>query len=115
MHNGCVFCRIVEGTEPCAEVYADDKVYAFRDIRPIAPTHILVIPRKHIPRIIDANPEDADIMERLFHAVRVIAKQEGLEENGYRCVINCGHHGLQTVYHLHLHLIGGRAMEWPPG
>lgn len=115
IQGDCVFCNIIAGTEPAAEVYSDDMVYAFRDIRPIAPTHVLVIPRRHIPRIIDADGEEAALMARMFHVAHEVARQEGLADDGYRCVINCGHHGLQTIYHLHLHVIGGRPMKWPPG
>ncbi len=115
MQGNCVFCNIISGIEPSVAVYSDDMVYAFRDIKPIAPTHVLVIPRKHIPRIVDADGKDVEVVARLFHAAHEIARQEGLSDDGYRCVINCGHHGLQTIYHLHLHVIGGRSMAWPPG
>jgi histidine triad (HIT) family protein len=114
MADDCIFCKILAGEIPSEEVYSDDEVYAFRDIRPAAPTHILFIPRKHIPRIADAAPEDGALLGRMLLRANAIAEQEGLGE-GYRYVVNCDRMGGQEVYHLHLHLLGGRQMSWPPG
>ncbi|MGI6459267.1 MAG: histidine triad nucleotide-binding protein, partial [Candidatus Hydrogenedentales bacterium] len=88
---------------------------AFRDVNPAAPVHILIIPRKPIPKVTDLTETDAALMGRLFIAANKIAEQEGLAENGFRYVINCGEWGGQTVWHLHLHILGGRTMTWPPG
>jgi len=111
----CLFCNIISGEIPSTKVYADDDVYAFRDINPAAPTHILVVPRRHIEKVADSNASDEGLLGRLILRANEIAKQEGLAEDGFRYVINCGHHGGQTVYHLHLHILGGRHFMWPPG
>lgn len=109
----CLFCKIMAGEIPSAEVYADDKVYAFRDINPQAPTHILVIPRDHRRKLTDYSEADSEILGYLLAVTNKIAAQEGLEH--FRTVINCGEESGQTVWHLHLHLLGGRVMTWPPG
>lgn len=110
-----LFGKIAAGEVPAEIVYEDEDVLAFRDISPQAPTHVLVIPRKPIPTINDLEPEDADLVGKLFLAAKTIASQEGIAETGYRTVINCNAAGGQSVYHLHLHLLGGRPMQWPPG
>lgn len=115
MTSKCLFCGIVNGEIPSTEVYSDEHVYAFRDIAPAAPAHILVIPRKHIARIDEANDEDEALLGKLLIAARNIARQEGLVEDGFRLVINTGDEGGQTVYHIHLHILAGRQMQWPPG
>ncbi|MDH7942402.1 histidine triad nucleotide-binding protein [Pseudohongiella sp. SYSU M77423] len=115
MTSQCLFCRIIAGEIPSTRVYQDEHVYAFRDISPVAPTHILVIPRKHIASVADAEDGDCELMGSLLLAARRIAKEEGLSEGGYRLVINTGDDGGQTVHHLHLHILGGRQMQWPPG
>lgn len=115
MAEDCLFCKIVAGEIPCKEVYSDDDVLAFRDINPAAPTHILVIPKKHIARVADAEASDEALMGKLLLRANAIAAQEGLAEAGYRYVINTGGHGGQTVFHIHLHILGGRQMVWPPG
>jgi histidine triad (HIT) family protein len=115
MPDDTIFAKIARGEIPSDEVYSDDEFYAFRDINPQAPTHILVIPRKPIPKISDACDDDAALLGRLILAANRIAEQEGLTENGFRYVINCGQAGGQEVYHLHLHILGGRQMTWPPG
>jgi histidine triad (HIT) family protein len=94
-------------------VYEDDKVLAFRDIHPQAPVHILIIPKKHVPTLNDL--DDAELAGQLLQTAIKVAQQEGLANDGYRTVINCNKHGGQEVYHLHLHLLGGRQMHWPPG
>ena len=113
--DDCLFCKIVAGDIPADIVYQDDDVVAFRDISPQAPTHVLVIPRKHIATINDLEPSDADTVGKLFLAAKAIAKSEGIAESGYRVTMNCNEDGGQTVYHLHLHLLGGRRLTWPPG
>jgi histidine triad (HIT) family protein len=111
----CLFCRIVAGEIPSTQVVADDQVVAFRDIAPRAPTHILVIPREHIPSAADLGAEDGELLGRIFAAAADIARAEGIAEGGYRIVTNIGTWGGQTVDHLHFHLMGGRAFTWPPG
>jgi histidine triad (HIT) family protein len=112
----CIFCKIAAGEIPAEIVYEDDAVVAFRDLNPQAPTHVLVIPRRHIATINDIeNPEDEGVVGRMYRAARAIAVAEGLAETGYRTVMNCNEHGGQTVFHIHLHLLGGRPMRWPPG
>ncbi len=115
MSGGCLFCQIVEGAVPCDEVYSDDDFLAFRDINPQAPTHILIIPKKHIARINDAEPGDAELLGRMMIKANAIAEAEGLSDDGFRYVINTGVDGGQSVYHIHLHICGGRQMMWPPG
>lgn len=109
-----LFSKIIRREIPADIVYEDDMALAFRDINPQAPIHILVIPKKPIPRLADAVPEDHALMGHLLLTVKRIAEQVGLE-NGYRVVINNGQEAGQTVFHLHLHILGGRQMEWPPG
>lgn len=111
----CLFCKIISGEVPSTKVYADDLVTAFRDINPVAPTHILIVPNKHIPDNNAFSEEDAPIVGRMFTAVKNIAAQEGIAENGYRLIMNTGPHGRQEVKHLHLHLIGGQVMQHPMG
>ena len=115
MAEDCLFCKIAAGEIPSDEVYSDENFYAFRDINPAAPTHILVIPRKHIARITDAEENDRDALGGLMLAANSIARQEGLVDKGLRYVINTNEDGGQTVYHIHLHILGGRQMTWPPG
>ncbi len=115
MSEDTLFAKIARGEIPSEEVYSDEEYYAFRDINPGAPTHILIIPRKPIPKISDADDGDRELLGGLLLKAAEIARQEGLEDDGYRLVINCGTHGGQTVYHLHLHILGGRQMIWPPG
>lgn len=110
-----LFSKIAAGEIPADIVYEDEDLVAFRDIGPQAPTHVLVIPRKPIPTINDLEPGDAELVGKLFLAAKKIAEEEGIAEAGYRTVINCNAAAGQTVYHLHLHLLGGRAMQWPPG
>jgi histidine triad (HIT) family protein len=111
----CLFCRIVAGTVPAAKVHDDDLVVAFRDIAPRAPTHILVIPRDHIPSAGDLTEDDGPMLGRLFATVAELARSEGIADAGYRLVSNVGRWGGQTVDHLHIHLLGGRSFTWPPG
>jgi histidine triad (HIT) family protein len=115
MAEDCLFCKIAAGGIPSTPVYTDDAFYAFRDINPGAPTHVLVIPRRHIASVADAGPEDADLLGRLLLIGNKVAEQEGLVDSGYRFVINAGPGAGQTVFHIHLHVLGGRQMSWPPG
>lgn len=115
MADDCIFCKIAAGQIPSKEVYSDDDFYAFRDISPGAPTHVLVIPRTHIAGVAAAGEGDANLLGRLLLVANEIAKSEGLIEQGFRYVINSGSWGGQTVFHLHLHVLGGRQMSWPPG
>lgn len=110
----CLFCQIAAGERPATIVYRSDDVIAFRDIHPQAPTHILIIPVKHIVSVAEATVEDEGLIGRLIGVAREIAVQENLGK-GYRLVLNTGSQAGQSVFHLHVHLLGGRAMQWPPG
>jgi histidine triad (HIT) family protein len=115
----CLFCQIVSNAIPVKRLFEDERVLAFADIHPQAPTHILVIPKQHIPSVAAAKPEDSALLGHLLAAAAEVARQQGLEPRGngggYRLVINAGPDGGQTVDHLHLHLLGGRHIGWPPG
>lgn len=111
----CLFCKIVNGDIPADIIYQSDEVVAFRDINPQAPTHVLIIPRKHIATINDLESGDETTVGNLFLAAKEIALQEGIAEPGYRVAMNCNEAAGQTVFHLHLHLLGGRQLGWPPG
>jgi histidine triad (HIT) family protein len=115
MPSACLFCRIVAGEIGSTQVYSDDQLLAIRDIAPQAPTHILIISRKHIASVREVGPEDKGLVELICAASSKIADQEGIARDGYRLVINIGRNGGQTVDHLHVHLLGGRPMTWPPG
>jgi histidine triad (HIT) family protein len=110
----CLFCKIIAGEVPSKKVFEDETTYAFRDINPQAPIHILIVPRKHIASLAEANSDDDSLLGYLHAVAARIAKTEGLS-NGFRTVINTGADGGQTVDHLHIHLLGGRPMTWPPG
>ena len=107
--ENCLFCKIVAGSIPSTKVYEDETVVAFRDIAPMAPTHVLVIPKTHIPSVDGVTPENSAVVAHIFEVIPRIAKAEGLE-NGYRVVSNCGAHAGQTVPHLHFHILGGREL-----
>uniref|UniRef100_A0A3B3ZTD4 HIT domain-containing protein n=1 Tax=Periophthalmus magnuspinnatus TaxID=409849 RepID=A0A3B3ZTD4_9GOBI len=109
-----IFSRVIDKSIPADIIYEDDKCLAFRDISPQAPVHFLVIPRVPIPRISEAKDDDTELLGHLLVIAKNVAKKEGLQE-GYRIVINDGKHGAQSVYHLHVHVLGGRQMTWPPG
>jgi len=112
----CLFCKIVAGDIAADIVYETDYLLAFRDINPQAPTHVLIIPKRHVATINDiAAAEAEDEIGRLYSAAAQIAKQENIAEAGYRVVMNCNEAAGQTVFHLHLHLLGGRSLSWPPG
>lgn len=112
--SGCLFCKIVEGELPSNKVYEDDTIMCFHDLDPQAPVHVLIIPKKHIASMDDLEAEDGEIIAHLMLKVKSIAEMLELD-NGYRLVNNCGEDGMQTVQHLHFHLLGKRKMTWPPG
>ena len=111
----CLFCQILAGDIAADIIYESDDAIGFRDINPQAPTHVLIVPRQHIATINDLTDEDRDTIGKLFMAAQWIAKDEGLTDDGYRTVINCNAAAGQSVFHIHLHLLGGRQMSWPPG
>jgi histidine triad (HIT) family protein len=111
----CLFCRIIAGEIPATRIHEDEVVIAIRDIAPRAPTHVLFLPREHIPSAADLTPADGPMLGALFGAAAEFARSEGLADAGYRMVTNIGAWGGQTVDHLHVHLLGGRSMTWPPG
>lgn len=111
----CIFCKIVEGTIPSQKVYEDEKVVGFKDISPVAPVHIIIIPKQHIESVMEVDENNADIINHIVLVAKKIAKELGISEKGFRIVNNCGKEGGQTVPHLHFHLLGGRDMQWPPG
>jgi histidine triad (HIT) family protein len=111
----CIFCRIVERRANARIVFEDDEIVAFEDTHPQAPVHILIVPRKHLSSLNDATPGEAPLLGRLFTVGAQLARQQGLEPKGYRTVINTGSGAGQTVFHLHVHLLGGRVFHWPPG
>ena len=115
MAEECLFCQIHQRRIPAAGVYEDAELFAFRDIRPQAPTHIVIIPKQHIDRVSAVDAATAPLMGRLIAAANQIARAEQIDQSGYRLVVNCGRDGGQTVFHVHLHLLGGRPMTWPPG
>lgn len=111
----CLFCKIRDGEIPGDIVYQDDEVLAFRDVNPQAPTHVLVIPSKHIATTNDLGEADAVIVGKMMLAAKKIAADEGFAQEGYRLVLNCNEGAGQTVFHIHMHLLGGRRLTWPPG
>jgi histidine triad (HIT) family protein len=115
MSTNCIFCKIVSGEIPSQKVYSDELVTAFRDIHPAAPTHILIVPNKHLASVNEVETEDEEMVGHLFTAARKLAEQEGVHETGYRLIVNSGPHAGQEVFHLHLHLLGGQKMRYPMG
>ncbi len=113
--SDCLFCKMASGEIQPDVVYEDEEVLAFRDINPQAPTHVLVIPKAHIATLNDLEPEHAPLMGKLFLVAQQVAQQEGIAERGYRTVVNCNADAGQAVFHIHLHLLGGRPLAWPPG
>ncbi|WP_018874605.1 histidine triad nucleotide-binding protein [Thioalkalivibrio sp. ALJ1] len=111
----CIFCKIVAGEIPAKVVFEDEAVLAFEDLNPQAPEHVLVIPKKHIATLNDLSAEDAPVIGAMSRAAARIAHDRGFAEIGYRTVMNCNEHGGQTVYHIHMHVLAGRALSWPPG
>jgi histidine triad (HIT) family protein len=115
MSSDCIFCKIVSKEAKATIVYQDDQVTAFRDIHPVAPTHILIVPNRHIDSVGTMEPGDEQLVGHLFTVARRLAEQEGIAEGGYRLITNTGPHGGQSVFHLHVHLIGGQRMKFPMG
>jgi histidine triad (HIT) family protein len=111
----CIFCRIVNNQTTANILYRDQQVTAFRDTNPVGPTHLLIVPNKHIQSVNDAQDEEENLMGYMFSVARRLAAKEGVDKSGYRLVVNTGADAGQSVDHLHLHLIGGRPMHWPPG
>ncbi len=111
----CIFCKIAKGDIPADKVYEDDKVVAFNDVSPQSPTHILIIPKEHIPSTNNIDESNSHIISHIFVVINKIAKEKGLDSQGYRIVNNCGEFGGQSVEHIHFHLLGGRQLQWPPG
>jgi len=110
----CLFCRIISGEIPAKKVYDDEHIYAFEDINPQAPTHVLIVPKRHIHGLKEAHSEDSELIGRCHLAAAHIARERNIED-GYRTVLNVGPQAGQSVFHLHVHLIGGRHLQWPPG
>ncbi len=113
--NDCIFCKIINKEIPATIVYEDDKILAFHDLSPVAPQHVLIIPKAHIDNMNGITEESGAVVGHIFTKMKEVAKQLGIEDSGYRIVSNCGVEGGQTVGHLHFHLAGGRQMQWPPG
>ena len=113
--SDCLFCKIRDGDIQGDIVFEDDNVLAFNDVNPQAPVHVLIIPKIHISTVNDIEAGDEAIMGKLFSAAKVIASQQGISDDGYRLVVNCNEKAGQTVFHIHMHLLGGRNMNWPPG
>ncbi|MDQ1366346.1 MAG: histidine triad family protein [Acidimicrobiaceae bacterium] len=113
--ENCLFCRIIRGEVPSDRVLSTDNTYAFRDIEPAAPVHVLVVPRRHIAHAGAVGPDDAPLLAELLGTARQVAEQEGVAESGYRLVFNVGEDARNSVAHLHLHVLGGRQLGWPPG
>ncbi|MCD5398010.1 histidine triad nucleotide-binding protein [candidate division NPL-UPA2 bacterium] len=113
--SDCLFCRLVKGEGESKAVYEDDEIFAFEDISPQAPIHILIIPKKHIPGLTRLGEEDKELVGKIHLVARRIAKERSLDESGFRIVVNSGPDAGETVAHLHFHLLGGRKLGWPPG
>lgn len=115
MADNCLFCRVLAGDVPSVEVAANDLAFAFRDINPAMPTHVLVVPRRHIPNAHEVSVDNGADLAAMLTLAQAVAESEGLAERGYRLVVNVGADSGNTVPHLHLHVLGGRTMGWPPG
>tara|TARA_R110000868_G_scaffold144960_4_gene364490 strand:+ start:2410 stop:2754 length:345 start_codon:yes stop_codon:yes gene_type:complete len=113
--SDCLFCKIVTGDIPATKIYEDDQVIAFNDIDPKAPTHMLIIPKQHISTLNDVEASHKALIGHMVYTAKHLAKEHAHDEAGYRLVMNCNEDGGQTVYHLHMHLLAGRQMDWPPG
>lgn len=113
--SDCIFCRIVSGELPSQEVASGDRTYAFRDINPVLPTHVLIVPRQHVESADTVEAEHGDVLAEMMETAQRVARSEGLAERGYRLVFNVGNDAQNSVGHLHMHLLGGRPMGWPPG
>ena len=113
--QNCVFCKIAEGQIPSTKVYESDELFAFEDVNPVAPVHILIIPKRHIGTINDVSEKDVEMLGKMFVCAKEIAAQRNLSEEGYRTVVNCMAGAGQSVFHVHMHVLGGRTLLWPPG
>ncbi|GBF49327.1 histidine triad (HIT) protein [Leptospira ryugenii] len=113
--ENCIFCKIIANEIPSKKVFEDEALFAFHDISPVAPLHILIIPKKHITSLNELLHEDIDLMGQIVLRASLLAKEFGISDHGYRLVNNCGEFGGQTVHHIHFHLLGGRHLTWPPG
>lgn len=111
----CIFCRIASGSTPATIVYRDESVIAIEDISPQAPHHLLIIPIRHIPGVMDLSGDDKELVGHIFQVASRLAAERGFASKGFRVVVNCNRDGGQTVWHLHYHLLGGRRLSWPPG
>lgn len=110
MQEDCTFCKIIKGEIPSTKVYEDEEILAFRDINPVTPVHVLVIPKKHISNLNEVEPEDEAVIGKIYTVIKQIAKKEGIAEKGYRIIVNCGEDGGQEVGHLHFHILGGKKL-----
>ena len=115
MDTECIFCKIANKEIDASLIYEDEKIVAFSDLNPQAPVHLLFIPKKHISSMNDMQEEDAELLSHLFLKIKEVAKQKAIADGGYRIVTNCNKDGGQEVFHLHVHLLGGRKLTWPPG
>ena len=113
--SDCLFCKIISGQIPATIVYQDDRLVAFRDINPQAPTHVLVVPRRHVASLNELTPDDDAIVGEMVRRGAALAREHGHAERGFRTVFNCNADAGQTVFHIHLHVLGGRTLTWPPG
>ena len=113
--SSCLFCKIVAGEIPAAKVYEDERLIAFNDINPQAPMHVLIVPKRHVATLNDLGADDDDLVGAMVRAAAKIARDRGRDGPGYRTVFNCNAQAGQTVFHIHLHVLGGRVMTWPPG
>jgi histidine triad (HIT) family protein len=111
----CLFCKIVNGEIPSKKVYEDDQLFAFEDINPQAPMHVLIVPRRHIPTLNDLQGNDDSLVGSMIRRAASLARERGVDGSGYRTVFNCNSHAGQSVFHIHLHVLGGRSLSWPPG
>jgi histidine triad (HIT) family protein len=111
----CLFCKIINGEIPSKKVYEDDQLFAFEDINPQAPLHVLIVPRRHIPTLNDLIPSDDALVGSMMRCAATLARARGVDASGYRTVFNCNSQAGQSVFHVHLHVLGGRSMSWPPG
>ncbi len=115
MPHDCIFCKIGAGEIPTKPVYEDEQIIVFPDIKPVAPVHVLIVPKKHIANLLEAQAEDTPLLNHILTTIPLLAGKLGLADDGFRIVINTKDNGGQTVHHLHFHLLGGRFMGWPPG
>lgn len=113
--SDCLFCKIVDGSIPSTKVYEDEQIYIFKDITPVAPVHVIIVPKVHFSSLNEVNDENALVLAHIMKKIPQVAQELGIKESGYRVVNNCGEDGGQTVSHIHYHLLGGRNLQWPPG